>query len=322
MENSPAISVIIPTYNRADWICEAVDSVFAQTFTDYELLVVDDGSKDNTKEVLSRYGDKLSYIYQINAGCSAARNTGVQASKGRWIAFLDSDDIWEKDKLEMQWNDLQRYPDAVAHSTNARIFRDHIGKEVDLFDYIGFSEDLNEKVSFIERPLMQQMKYGFGWPQSILTRRDILLSTPLFDTNLKLWQDMDLFYLIASKGGWVVNNTVMVHILRRNEDAELNLSIQSEKDRVLSYSERVVLLNRLLAEKNLSDVEQREAEGKLSNSYITLGIEQIMKDDRKAGRANLNKGCSIDSSFKNQVKRMISFMPGFVTKKTFQLWRA
>src|SRR4030042_6253183 len=101
---SGLVSVIIPTYNRADCVTKSIDSVLSQTYNDYEIIVVDDGSTDNTRQILQSYVDKclIHYIYQDNAGCAAARNSGIRAAKGQWIAFLDSDDTWLPDKLAEQ----------------------------------------------------------------------------------------------------------------------------------------------------------------------------------------------------------------------------
>jgi len=96
------ISVIIPTFNRARYVTKAIDSVLAQTYKDYEIIVVDDGSTDNTRQVLSPYMERIRYIYQDNAGVSAARNAGIRDAKGEWIAFLDSDDLWLPRKLACQ----------------------------------------------------------------------------------------------------------------------------------------------------------------------------------------------------------------------------
>jgi glycosyltransferase involved in cell wall biosynthesis len=90
----PLVSVIIPTYNRGWIVQEAVDSVLAQDFSDYELIVVDDGSDDNTPEILKAYGRQITILHQPNKGVSAARNRGIAAAAGRFIAFLDSDDLW------------------------------------------------------------------------------------------------------------------------------------------------------------------------------------------------------------------------------------
>lgn len=98
--NEPKISVIIPTYNREDFINATVDSVLNQKFKNFELIVVDDGSTDNTKTNLDKYLDKIIYIYQENKGPASARNRGIKRAKGEYIAFLDSDDKWTCDKLE------------------------------------------------------------------------------------------------------------------------------------------------------------------------------------------------------------------------------
>src|SRR5690349_21108150 len=97
----PAVSIIIPTYNRRELVCEAIASVLAQSLKDFELIVVDDGSEDGTAEAVREFAD-VRYIWQLNRGVSAARNLGVTFSTGEWIAFLDSDDLWQPRKLEQQ----------------------------------------------------------------------------------------------------------------------------------------------------------------------------------------------------------------------------
>ncbi len=91
----PQVSVIIPTYNRRTFVQQAIDSVLAQTYTDYEIIVVDDGSTDGTGEALAaRYGDRIRYVWQENQGESVARNCGIETSRAEYVAFLDSDDMW------------------------------------------------------------------------------------------------------------------------------------------------------------------------------------------------------------------------------------
>ena len=98
----PEVSVIIPTYNSARYITEAVDSVLAQTFRDFEVIVIDDGSTDETELVMRQYGVPVKYIRQENTGVSGARNTGIKESSGRYVAFVDADDVWHPQKLERQ----------------------------------------------------------------------------------------------------------------------------------------------------------------------------------------------------------------------------
>ena len=113
----PLISVIIPTHNRALWVVEAVESVLAQSFKDFELLVVDDGSTDETAALLAPYRDRLLYDFQDRAGVSAARNRGLELASGQWIAFLDSDDLWLPAKLAAQVDFFDRNPEAEICQT-------------------------------------------------------------------------------------------------------------------------------------------------------------------------------------------------------------
>jgi len=106
----PKVSVIVISYNMARLVTRAIQSIFSQTFRDYEILFVDDGSTDDTKQVVESFGDRVRYFYQENAGLAAARNRGILASRGEYIAFLDSDDYWVPDKLEVQVAVLDKNP--------------------------------------------------------------------------------------------------------------------------------------------------------------------------------------------------------------------
>lgn len=108
----PAVSVIIPTYNRAPYIAETIESVLNQTYTDYEIIVIDDGSTDNTREAVGPYTDQIQYVVQENSGSSGARNHGLRLAQGQYIAFLDSDDVWLPDKLEKQITYMEAHPEA------------------------------------------------------------------------------------------------------------------------------------------------------------------------------------------------------------------
>jgi glycosyltransferase involved in cell wall biosynthesis len=120
---APLLSVIIPTYNRREMICEAVNSVLAQTYRDFELIVVDDGSNDGTDAVLAGYGESLRVCAQPNRGVAAARNRGVLCAAGPYLAFLDSDDLWLPRKLEVQVRFMQDNPQCQICQTDEIWFR-------------------------------------------------------------------------------------------------------------------------------------------------------------------------------------------------------
>jgi glycosyltransferase involved in cell wall biosynthesis len=137
----PAVSVIMPAYNASAYIREAIDSVLAQRFTDFELLVVDDGSSDDTPRILEAYRDpRIRVIRQANQGQSVARNRGLEASRGEFIAFLDADDLWDEGKLALQ----------------IHLFQD---QEVGLA-YTGV-QDIDEKGRFIRGP--EAWAFHRGW---------------------------------------------------------------------------------------------------------------------------------------------------------------
>ena len=117
----PTVSVVIPLYNARDVICETIESVLAQTWKDYEIVVIDDGSTDGSDQIVRGVGSGLRYVRQENAGVAAARNRGIAESKGPYIALLDHDDLWHPTKLEKQVGLLGQRPEVgmvitdVAH---------------------------------------------------------------------------------------------------------------------------------------------------------------------------------------------------------------
>ena len=119
------VSVVIPFYANANWLCEAVDSVLAQTYGNYEIIVVNDGSKEDVSEFLKKYGDKIKYYEKENGGAASARNEGIKRAEGDYIAFLDSDDLWTPQKLSVQLDAMQRH-DARWSITDYEIFGENL----------------------------------------------------------------------------------------------------------------------------------------------------------------------------------------------------
>src|SRR5262249_40573327 len=119
MKESSLLSVVIPTYNSDCFVAQAVQSVLDQTYHHREILVVDDGSIDKTKDILSKFGNSIRYLYQENRGPSAARNMGIKAARGEYVCFLDADDVWTPGKLELQLAFMEQNP------TIGLVFADH-----------------------------------------------------------------------------------------------------------------------------------------------------------------------------------------------------
>jgi glycosyltransferase involved in cell wall biosynthesis len=125
----PLVSAIVPTYNRAAYICQAIDSALTQGYDNLEIIVVDDGSTDETYSLLTRYESRIKYIYQTNQGEAAARNTAIEASAGEYIALLDSDDLWLPDKLTCQLDFMLTHPEVGMVASHA-IAIDHAGRSL------------------------------------------------------------------------------------------------------------------------------------------------------------------------------------------------
>ena len=110
MRKNPAVSVVVPLYNKRDQIASTIKSVLQQSFQDFEIIVVDDGSSDGSDEMIADFLDKIRYVRQSNAGPSAARNKGIEMAKGEYVAFLDADDEWKPGKLQHQMDFLLANP--------------------------------------------------------------------------------------------------------------------------------------------------------------------------------------------------------------------
>jgi glycosyltransferase involved in cell wall biosynthesis len=182
----PLVSVIIPTYNRGWVLREAIDSVLAQDFKDFELIVVDDGSTDNTPLILDSYHQELMVIRQPNKGVSAARNRGIAAASGRLIAFLDSDDFWLPRKLSEQVDFFNSNPDAVINQTEEIWIRN--GVRVN-------PKTRHHKVSgMIFEPSLALCLVS---PSAVMIKRSLFDDIGLFDENLPACEDYDLWLRIS-----------------------------------------------------------------------------------------------------------------------------
>lgn len=189
----PCISVIIPAYNTAQYIGETLASVVAQTYTDFEIIVVNDGSPDTVEleAALAPYRDRINYIVQENRGLSAARNRGLAVARGEFVALLDSDDVWEREYLEYQLEVLQRDQLAVVYP-NATTFGDPLRAGRLFMDMHPSSGPVS-----IESLVSQQCNVMV----SVLARRDALESAGRFDESLRSSEDFDMWLRVVHAGG-------------------------------------------------------------------------------------------------------------------------
>jgi len=189
------ISAIIPSYNAAPVICRAIDSVFAQTYSDYEIIVVDDGSTDNTAEVIKKYGGKVRYIYQNNAGASVARNTGIEAATGDWIAFLDADDEWLPDKLKLQTELLARNPELRWCASN-RYQSDRKRRAV--VCNVEVIEKALARTDYFENFFVAAARGILPIiPSVMMVRKSVFYEVGMFEPGRASGEDLDMWWRIA-----------------------------------------------------------------------------------------------------------------------------
>lgn len=199
--SEPSVSVVIPTYNRARFLPAAIASIRAQTWPCAEIVVVDDGSTDDTAEVLTTLGEGIVHLRQQNAGPAAARNRGIREARGDLIAFLDTDDRWCPRKIERQVELLRRHASVALVSADMAIEDEHgsalVASNFAKRGLAAFFGDLKgAPVPDAPRRLLQ---LNFINTSTVLARREVLLALDGFDTRLRYGEDLELWLRIAAR---------------------------------------------------------------------------------------------------------------------------
>lgn len=211
-KNNPLVTVIIPAYNCEGFIQYSIESVLNQTYKNIELIVVDDGSTDGTRQVVLQYKENINYIEQANGGVSKSRNTGIHHSKGEYIAFLDADDIWDRNKLEIQMICFKKHPDVemifsgFRHMKNSRIIQ-HASYQ-DTFNFFreyrySMDEIFRSGISFRHGGEQYEFYWGnidkylflgnFILPSSVILRKESLQAVGFFDETFRVAEETDFF---------------------------------------------------------------------------------------------------------------------------------
>jgi len=235
----PLVSVIIPTYNRAWILLEAVESVLSQTYENYELIVVDDGSTDNTRLLLKSFQD-ICVVSQENRGVSAARNRGIEAAVGDYLAFLDSDDLWLPEKLDSQMEFFKTHPKAMICQTQEIWIRN--GKRIN-------PKERHRKASgmFFERSL----ELCLVSPSAVVIKRDLLKDVGRFDEDLPACEDYDLWLRIGAQYPVFLVDKALV--IKKGGHAD-QLSALSGLDKY-----RIQSLKKILASNMLSKEQRKKS---------------------------------------------------------------
>jgi glycosyltransferase involved in cell wall biosynthesis len=186
----PTVSVVIPAYNQAQYLTEAIQSVLAQTYRDFEIIVVDDGSTDDTPIVAKQFSDAVRYVRQDNQGLAGARNTGIHQAQGKYIGLLDSDDQWLPAFLETMMALIEQHPDATVYYCYAQ-FMDANGQDLPQTTRCQGvpTNALNDTL----------LRANFIIPSTVVLRRSVVEAAGLFDQTLRSCEDWDLWIRLVPK---------------------------------------------------------------------------------------------------------------------------
>lgn len=275
-------SVIIPVFNKADTISSSLDSIFAQTNQDFEIVVVNDGSTDNIQQVLAKY-ERLVVINQENAGVSAARNSGIHQAKGEFLCFLDADDIYFPNHLEILAGLIDKYPDCNFFCTShIETFTDGKKKDssVRLPEFIAQSSDCKYENLF---ELVNNYSDGIIHTNSFCIRKNILVDGDIyFAIGEKLGEDTDLWYRVALKNSIVLTKIATTQYQREYSTATKLTSNPPD----WAFAKRK---ETILADSNISDDVKKGVLMLLDRYYLKCARDSKFNGNYKKSIQELQK---------------------------------
>jgi len=279
-DNSPLVSVVLPTYNYARFLPESVGSVLSQTYAHYEVIVVDDGSTDNTKDVLNPCMQKIRYIkLEQNKGLPIARNTGIRSARGEYIAFIDADDIWLPEKLQtdIEYFDKQQNAGMVY------------SKQVNIDEHGGVIDaDVKKRLPSGNIFIQLFSEQNFVISSSVVVRKNVFETTGLFDEQLVNCQDWDMWLRIAFYFNVTGINKTLVKY-RHNPH-----SLSKNRNNVLKYQKIIIdkMYNNFKDKEN--GIHEKLYKKRLASHYAKVGRYYLRTGDKN--RAHENFGLSLKNA--------------------------
>jgi glycosyltransferase involved in cell wall biosynthesis len=277
------VSIVIPTFNRGAILPEALESVMQQTYGNYEIIIVDDGSTDQTKEMLDDYlgGKKINYIYQSNKGVSAARNRGIQEATGEVISFLDSDDLWKRDKLETEIKYFSRNPEVDAifsdleKTDGENYFPSFMKKTMAFSNYIIDKQEfqiIDKRILYL--CLLQEIPLK---PSALSLKREVFSRNKPFDSKYKSGEDWELSLRLSKTEQFGYINRPLA-ILRISKDSLHLIEKESDASGIIQFlSDEKDML-----EKARDDSAIKAAKNGLDNTYKHLAWHHLRSNNNKA----------------------------------------
>jgi GT2 family glycosyltransferase len=311
------VSVIIPVYGTAAFVADALDSVLRQTYTEYEIIVVNDGSPDSglLDEVLQAYRNRITYIVQENRGTSGARNTAIRAARGEYVAMLDSDDRWHPEYLASQVSLLDAdptidvvYPDAVRFGSE----RMGVARYSEQYPIGG-------EASFPRVLARECHIYG-----EVTARRDTLVRVGLYDEDLESGEDFELWLRVLKSGGRIVyNDRVLAYYrIREGSHTSKELRLASNVLKVLNKVGREMELT--VTERVILDRQRLDLEAKLN---LLEGKKALIEGDLRTAITMLTAAANHRPTWKlRAVLATLRIAPGLVRqlyrlRERWERWR-
>ena len=288
------ISVIIPSYNRATVVHQAIESVLAQSCRPNEVIVVDDGSSDGTLEVLNKYRNEIVIVRQTNQGASAARNAGLAIATGDWISFLDSDDIWYPNRIAILLRDIHA-TEAGVHVANSIL--EGPDSEIELFRLRGIKGPAEQAI---------MVDSGFEWASglqlgSVGIRRDWLTRVGGFDSSMSIYEDVHLLYRLSVLGPWQFTAEIVARVRRiAGDKGALSRKAIANRD----YSARMYakIFEDLRAVSELNPSQRIAACRHLSGALLKLAYTKACAGNSTEAKQALFRSAREHPSFKGWIK--------------------
>jgi len=301
----PLVSTIIPTYNRASVIANAVESVLQQTYKNVEIIVIDDGSTDSTEASLARFRNQIRFVQQKNQGPAAARNRGIEAARGEIVAFLDSDDLWKPRKLERQVAVLERAGNSVPCCLCNASLRSNDGMETESFAvaeiYPSFAEGL-----WLNPAEILATRFVF-FNQAVAVRKWALDQVGGFDESLWLLEDWDLAVRLSFLGTW---SFIREPLAIWNPDGSESLVVKAQKNPV-SLKESAIQVHKRALQEMPAALGGRLAKlhaQKLKSTERELAALRLSQDSRP-GAATTSKALQVVEHYRRALLKRTPLFP-------------
>ncbi|MCR4337911.1 MAG: glycosyltransferase [Candidatus Omnitrophica bacterium] len=279
-KDQPLVSIIIPTYNRRHTLGRAIDSVLQQTYPSVEIVVVDDGSTDNTKDWIEKnYANHVQYIYQSRRGSSAARNTGIRLAHGKWIGFLDSDDYFVPECLERKRDVFLENPDVQWLFTDQRIALDEENNIVEESVYSSALKKILENTDDLFKIFLT--KNVVAGPITILMKRECLEKVHGYDEQILYIEDYDFCLRLAQccKGKFIPQS---LSVQVRHQESKMS-------NRDVVYESKLALVD-VIQKKFPNEVRKYHWPPRFSawraDIYNHFGLRNLKKNNKKEARQN------------------------------------